>query len=396
MTEEEAIGARLGSLLKSCGIVNDEQISQALELASTLSMPLGRALVTLGIVGNNVIAAAVEMQSLLIDELADLPTVMCALRLVKQEGLTPAAALSRSGWTPKEDIVFTKLGELLLDAGVISKDQHEEALSIAAKTGMPLGRVLTINDFVSHAMLLSALNAQVMIRDGRIKRRQAVSGLRAAHERQRTVEYAFMQQGLKFETEARKLKLGEMLVMGGILSEQDLLNCLEIGLLTDKPIGQVLIKSGLLTQEAMDMVLDIQQMVGRGDVPPSAAGELLRQAYLNKKSLSDAVAELNDYDGKKAMLGELFEKSGVVSKEDIDEAIRLTLEHSSLLGKVLVATGHIQEDMLNNGLRCQYFVRKGILTEQDAVLALSYSRRMRCSVDEAITELGLQQGDENS
>lgn len=389
-TEEHKTGARLGSLLMLSGLVTEEQMGKAMEIASALSLPLGRAFVMMGILSSNVIIAAIEMQSMLRDKLLDIQTIRAALPLVKNENLSAGAALAKCGWEPKEDPIFTKLGDLLFDAGIITKEQLNEALRIASKSQMPLGRVLIINDFANHNLLWSGLNAQVLIREGRINRTQAIAGLKAANARQKTFEKSLMDQGVLLQSAPRKIKLGDILLMAGLLTEQDLLNALESCLVTDKPMGQVLIQKGLLTREAIDTALQIQELVSSNKVPPYSAGELLKQVVHNKKQLSDAIAELEPLaEATHSMkLGDLLKRAGLVTDDDIEEAIRLTVAHTSLLGKILVATGQIEEQTLNNGLRCQYLVRKGIVSEDKAVTAMTYSQRMRCSIDEAFKDLG--------
>ena len=391
-TEEEKSGARLGSLLMIAGLVTDEQMAQAMEIGSALSMPLGKALVMLGTLSTPVLVAAVEMQSLHRDKLVDVETIKAALSLVKTEGLSAGSALAKCGWTPKEDTVFTKLGDLLMEAGVISKEQLKECLSIAVKTQMPLGRVLIVNNFVTHSILWSALNAQVLIRDKRIDRKQAVAGLNAAHKRQISIERSLMEQGIQYQEGTRKIKLGDILVMSGLINEQDLLNALESCLLTDKPMGQILIDKKLLSQKAIETALTIQEMVGRGGVPPVAAGELLKQVVVNGKELPQAVSELGlnptTNHAETLRLGELFKRAGVLNQGDIEEAMQLTMSNTSLLGKILVATGQIEETTLHNGLRCQFLLREGYIDEEKALTALAYTQKMRCSFDEALRELG--------
>lgn len=394
-SEEEKAGARLGSILMLAELVNEGQMAQAMEIASALSLPLGKALVMLGILSSSQLVAAIELQSLLRDRLVDVPTVKAALKLVKEENLSVGAALAQSGWTPKDDGIFTKLGELLLEAKIISNGQLKEALGIASKTHMPLGRVLIINNMLTHSVLWSALNAQVLVRDKRIDRKQAVSGLKAAHERQKTLEHTLMEQGIQFQTGASKLKLGDILVMSGLLTEQDLLNALESCLLTDKPMGQVLIQKGLLTQVAIETALLIQDMVSKESIPPVAAGELLKQVVSHGKTLAQAVQELGIIQAvapESLRLGDLLKRAGVITDSDIDEALQLSAKNTSLLGKILVATGHIDERTLHAGIRCQFLIREGVLSEERGVVALYYCQRMRCSFDDALSELGWAAG----
>lgn len=388
-SEEAKTSARLGSLLLLSELITEAQMNQAMEMASALNLPLGKVLVMLGFINGNVLVASVEMQSLQRDRLIEIDTLKAALKLVAEQGMSATAALAKCGWSPDDTSIFSKLGELLRESRIISEFQLKNALESASKSQIPLGRVLVVNKIVSESVVWAALNAQVLLRDNRITRAQAIAALRAAHRRHTASSPT--SDATRIEPPTRKIKLGDMLVLSGLLSEEKLREALESSLLNECPVGEVLVQKGLLSKRVMDAALKIQDMVTNDVVAPQAAGMILKSVAENKRTIPQAVAEIgvDKLDRRQTVrLGELLKLSGILTEDDIKHAISLSVLNTSLLGKILVSTGQIGESTLQNGLRCQYLLQQSAITEEQAVLALNFCQRMHCSFDEALKELG--------
>jgi hypothetical protein len=90
------------------------------------------------------------------------------------------------------------------------------------------------------------------------------------------------------------------------------------------------------------------------------------------------------------VLGELLKMTGVVDDEDINEAISLSNKYPSLIGKMLVLSGAIDEATLIASLRCQFLLKHGYLTVDDAINALQYTTKNKVSFDDALDELGIR------
>lgn len=97
-------------------------------------------------------------------------------------------------------------------------------------------------------------------------------------------------------------------------------------------------------------------------------------------------------ESKSPVLGELLKMTGFVNDADITEAIELSSRYPSLIGKMLVISGAIDEATLIASLRCQYLLKHGHLTVEQAVQALQYTRQQKISFDDALDELGLSKG----
>lgn len=73
-----------------------------------------------------------------------------------------------------------RIGELLIRAGFVTKEDLDEALEIAKHSGQLIGRVLTMSGFLSEQRLKSTLRAQEHLRQGEISLATALQALELA------------------------------------------------------------------------------------------------------------------------------------------------------------------------------------------------------------------------
>ena len=382
---------RIGSLLVTVGLLSESDLAEAAQLAVELGLPLGKVLVMSGFLTDEHLQAVIQVQSMLKDQLVSVDKATDAVQIVIQKGLTLQDALKEAGWIQRDLLPANKLGELLLEAGLLSAEDLQAALAHAAQSGLQLGRVLSLTKKLTEPVLCSSLNAQILLRDGKISREQAIHGLRAAHQRQMTVEQALIDQGAFRPSPKAKVKLGEMFVLAGILNEDIIMDAIEGGLVNDQPIGQVLVKSGHINMNMLAACLKLQEMVDNGTLTPIGSADVLRQVQSRGIPVAQAVAELGFQKmatSANVSLGDLLKLAGVLTEDDIQDAIRQSMQNSTLLGKILSITGIVDEDMVNSGLRCQALLKQGFLQQDQAIIALNYCQRMNRSLDEALIELG--------
>ena len=70
-----------------------------------------------------------------------------------------------------------RIGELLIDVGILNQEQITDAVNIAQKRGLPVGRALVMSGLLSEPMLQAALQVQSLFRDGLITREEGVNAL---------------------------------------------------------------------------------------------------------------------------------------------------------------------------------------------------------------------------
>lgn len=386
---------RLGRVLINIGMITEQDLAYALKLAREVGLPVGRVLVMSAFVSEANLQAAVQIQSLLKDSLIDIEDARKVSAILLRTNLTLEQALEQIGWTRPGDVSTNKLGELLVDAGYVTQEQLQDALVKSRSSGVPFGRLLVLNMVLPEALLSSALNAQILIRDGKVTKEQAIQGLRAAKARQVAVELPLIERGFYRLPARHTIRLGELLVLAGLMSESDLMYAIEIGLINKKPIGQVLVEMQYISKEVLDAALTFQQQVANGDITPLWAAHRLNEIYTygNSESRKPADADMT-LPAVSVSLSQFLTLVGVVSEDDIRRAIEVGVDNPQILGRMLLVAGVIDENTLKSALRCFALVRENILGTEQAFIAFNYSQQNGISVDDALQELGVVRGDQ--
>jgi hypothetical protein len=416
---------KLGALLVGLEFITQQELIAIMDMANQVGMPLGRALVLSGKITDAELTIALQLHGLMRTSDVSMETAKKTFSLVCYQGMPLLNALQRTGWTPSVNLPKenSQLGTLLLDANLISEEQVHEAQETSHKLGLPLGRILTLMGLVSHPMIVRVLDLQSMIRMGRLSHDEAIEYLKNdAHppELQDDSKKAYKReevdedlQTAKFdqptsktkpliaaeERNKRSIRLGELLILAGILTESDMMNAVELSLTRGEPLGAVLIQLGLITATQLRLALTLQESISSGSLDIQSATDTLFMESGNSLTEkltavdSDAaprrsrLAEQND--APKLRIGELLKLCGFVHEEEIQSSIALARDYPSVLGRMLVVNGYIDESTLLAALRCQFMVRNKLITIEQAVSAMQYSRQSKLSFDDALDELGI-------
>jgi hypothetical protein len=384
---------RLGQVLVDIGMISTKDLAHALNLAREVGLPVGRVLVMSSFLSEENLQAAVQIQSLLKDQLIDQTAAKQAAAVLLGSKLTLEQALEQMGWSHPGEVSTNKLGELLIEAGYVTPEQLQDALQKSRASGVPFGRLLVLNMVLSEALLSSALNAQILIRDGKVTKVQAIQGLKAAKVRQVAVELPLIERGYYRLPARHTIRLGELLVLAGLMSESDLMYSIEIGLLNKKPIGQVLVELQYISKEVLDAALAMQQEVSKGEITPLWAAHRLTEIYHYGASTDRKTVDSNmKLPAVSVSLSQFLTLVGVVTDDDIQRAVETSVNNPQILGRMLLVAGCIDETTLKSALRCYSLVREGILETEQAFIAFNYSHQSGISVDDALQELGVVRG----
>lgn len=384
---------RLGILMIEAGLIAREELEECLRMARETGLPVGRILLVTGKTTENVLQAAVQAQSLLKDGIIDLKTAYKGLQLVANDKKSFDSALTQLD-VEIDEVKVNKLGQLLIASNFVTEEQLELALADSASTGLPFGRMLVLNGVLTEAQLAATLNAQILVRDEKITIDQAVDGLKQARRRQIAVEVPLMEKGFYKVQPRDSIRLGELLSLAGLLSEQQLLNAVEQGLVSQKALGQVLIESNLVPEETLKVALQLQDLVSKGTLKPMQASQVLVQVNETGMSITDAVRLIEkaaNNDSANVSLKDFLMTVKTVTQDDIQSAFDVSVNNNQILGRMLLLAGIIDESTLQAAMRLTFLVRGGLLSMEQAQTAFDYSQRHRATIDEALQELNLNQ-----
>ena len=382
---------KLGELLIVAGLLKPEALAEAIRTASETSLPIGRVLIMAGSISEIALQAAIQAQSMLKDKRLEQSAAVAALKVIGVKNIPLEDALKQLQIEEKREVKTAKLGDLLITAELVSDDQLSEALRSSQETGLPLGRILVLTQAISEELLSAALTAQVLVRDEKITKEQAIEGLRSARRRRVSIEESLADHGYFRPPLKQNVKLGELFVLAELILESDLMTALEKGLVQQLPVGQILLQAKLSTQETLDTALSLQEMVANGTLNSLQAGKALRQVALQRYSLTQALAEISTHQNEPEdpfRLGDILKAAGIINEDDIQRAVEMSVKNSMLFGRILNAAGLVDDQLLNSALRAQFLIREGFLGLEQAIIALSQCRQTGQSFDEVIQQLG--------
>jgi tetratricopeptide (TPR) repeat protein len=193
----------------------------------------------------------------------------------------------------------------------------------------------------------------------------------------------------------RGVRLGEMMVLAGLLTDTDVMNALEWGLINNQPIGHVLAKKANLKQDVIDAALSLQLLVDQGKIDAISACQHLAKIAATGISVEQAIAESEtpeEVTDTTLNYRQLLTLSRVISDEDFESAFDFSTKSPQVIGKFLSAAGYMDGATVRATLKCQYLLSKGLMSQDDAVATLDYCLHHRpgktIDYDAALNELG--------
>lgn len=245
-----------------------------------------------------------------------------------------------------------RLGEILLEAGIISPDVLDQGLIIAKRAAMPLGRVLVMSGHVSELDVECALVTQVSIRDRSIDVRMAKELLRFAHVHQVTIDEAYKLNGIGRGVGPLP-RLGKLMMAAGLVDDSGLQCAVRHSKSTGYPLGRALVSLRLIDEATLSNCLNLQILLRDKRIAFLDAVRVLQSLRGSKISLEVALrnAGVNcSLGGSQPRLGDILVQAGLLAKADSLIICELGTENDVAFGDLLIkynlATPHVVEAAL--------------------------------------------------
>lgn len=378
----------IGELLVKAGLVSQTDIDEAVKDSGTRARLLGKTLIKRGQLSRENLEAALQAQSLLRDGVIDSHTAFralsnaCSMAL----GFEAALALVKNQNQVNLHLSFQKatckLGELLVEAGVISAESLHAVSIKSMESGEPLGTEIIKEGLLSQSYIEAALELQIRIRDGLYSRSQVIEAL--------------SQDPCQF----LKLMSPEFLPVTAIEADEDQANKKQEAKAKENLVSPVETAQKLSATELEDQpeVSSKRQNVGQDiqiEQETDNAANSKRAAAINTAvgqqahypTLESAKAEKAGKPVNTVRLGELFVRAGILTQTDISQALELALAHGHPIGEMLVARGFITRALLDAALNLQQMVKNGNLSTGDASACMVKVFTTDRTVSECILEL---------
>lgn len=178
--------------------------------------------------------------------------------------------------------VTNQLGLLLIESGFLNDEDIDAAEKRASATGLPLGRMLVLSDKIDEKLLEQVLETMIHLRDNAMFTEgdalEVLGMLKSAKDGSiNEVDQAQLKSF--FSKKGRQMRIGELLVRSGLVTDTDVMNAVEDGLATRRKIGQVLVANSYTTTDAVDMAISLLDGIHSGEVDVADAAKNLREAH---------------------------------------------------------------------------------------------------------------------
>lgn len=322
-----------------------------------------------------------------------------------------------------------KIGELLVEVGVVTNGDLQEAIQIAKRMSLPIGRVIVMSGVITEGNLQFALEAQSLIKDGLLEMDTACQALKNAYTNGKTLQEALSELRWAPKKDAVSNKLGEILVDSNMVSQAQLDQALQSSFETGMPLGGTLVLQGVLSAQLLPMVLNAQEQIRDGRITRGEAIENLKAAVMfwakaddskgggSRERLGSLGANSGALDQSAYLLNEtprqaqpvfqavpptpaapsltmglvdMMKMAGYCNDQDIQAAIERALSNADIASKLFMATGLLSKASFDNFVRCRALMVRGALRPEQAIYALSACRIRTVGLDDVFAEMGVR------
>ncbi len=380
---------RIGELLVAAGIIRQEVLMEALQIAKKSSTPVGRVLMTIGELSERNLLVAIEVQSMIRDQLISPEFGIRALNQCARTQVPLEETFRRLGWTPPAERTTNttnELGRLLIDAGIITEAVLEQGLRQSVENDLPLGRCLVLSRVITANFLASALTAQVLFRDGKISYDQAINGLRASAKKAQPIEDSLQESGA-YASDKGKVKVGDLLAQAGIVSEADKATAVERGLSDGMPVGEVFVQSGMISPSVLDESLKLQEMVNNGQMSSLQAAAILNQANARNVPMEAVIQEKSNSKDEVAKVNKviyLVRKAELLNRDEWKKMEILASQMNVTYGEVIYSRDLLPRKLLEAVFQGQKLIEDDLITESHLVKVLRAVRDTKVEFSTAL------------
>lgn len=285
-----------------------------------------------------------------------------------------------------------RIGDLLLQSGILTSDYIRDALHNFEQRGLPIGKVLVMSGYLTEAQLRTALEVQSLLNDGLIPLPVGLTVLQIAHKEKIPLAEALQSSGFVQPEDQATNKLGQLLVAAMIVTNKELDEALQTNVRTGLPLGHIFCFRGFVSQQLINTALLAQQLIRRGMIDREAAILGMRAAAEREKRLEKAEVNrgfLRLPNKPTLKLGELFMEANIISETALLDALNRSLSIGAFIGEVFVETNLAQQNVVNAGVEIQEMLDNGTLTVLHGAEALMMVRKDNAALYKTVAEVAV-------
>ncbi len=285
-----------------------------------------------------------------------------------------------------------RIGDLLMQSGILTSDYIRNALHNFEQRGLPIGKVLVMSGYLTEPQLRTALEVQSLVNDGLLPLEVGIAVLQIAHKEKIPLAEALQSSGFVQPEDQLTNKLGQLLVSANIVSNKELDEALQTNVRTGLPLGHIFCFRGFVSQALIYTALLAQQLIRRGMIGRDQAIQGLRKASERERKLEKA--DVNRGFIRLPMkpslkLGELFMEAHMITEQQLLDALHRSLMMGAFIGEVFIESRLATREVVEAGIEIQEMLDNGTLTAPLATECLLMVRADNVPLYRAVAEVAI-------
>jgi len=388
----------MSQLLQAAGAIKSDELDHAIKCAKQANQPLEQALLSLKLVSSDQLKPVLEAKQMIESGQVSLMVANQVLLTLGHGDVSFLDAFYKlkdkheSGQTLSAAPSNNPYADYFLAAHLVNLDQLNRALIESQSKNAPLGRTLVVNRFITRWALGEVVNAVGLIKQGKIKGKEAVHALREAITSHTSVIQKLFESGVYKGCSGETITLLELFVMAGCLTEADYFDLEELEVVEHKSFKEIVVERQLIEPRLVENAEALFNMIGTY-LKPFQAADALRQLKTKDVSIYQAIAELKPPPQvvlPELRIGDLLVESGVSSREAVEKVVASNARSSLIrIGKLMLDAHLVSDVSIYNALRCQSLYREGIISSDQAVAVLSCAHKDKIKLEDAFSQFNL-------
>lgn len=215
----ERKSSTLGELLTGSKIVDHLKLTKALATSQSSMLPLGRVLVLTNALSRPLLLSTLDIQTKIRNGQLHRDVAIGQLSSLRERIITIEHNLTtRASTRKKKEGSELRIGELLVESGIISTSDLLTALEMSMRGDERVGEILMDFDWVSESQLNSALELQKLVACKILSKEAAIRALTHMHKSASTFEAAVARETNPNTKHQRDITQDEFLRLAGVLA----------------------------------------------------------------------------------------------------------------------------------------------------------------------------------
>ncbi|CAN5382393.1 hypothetical protein BH10CYA1_BH10CYA1_21270 [soil metagenome] len=279
---------KLAEIMREAGVVNSRNLDEGLRQSLNTGLPLGLVLIGMGAISNQNLHSTLMAQRLSRDGELTREAVIQALRFARLQEISLKQSLE------DQKIRTIKLqfgvGELFVLAGFMTEGQLLSAQELELVEDKKIEQVLQDCGYANPITLEAALRLLDMIKKGTLFEDQAANIFKRIRQ---ITTYAEMNEVFSnlgdYDIESLKTDITDLLLMTGLVSDEDIEAATPLSLSNKVPLVQTLQQVGLLDSPTVAAIKDCKEALDAGIISSEQAVIAVVYANENKTTLADTL-----------------------------------------------------------------------------------------------------------